>query len=360
MRELVYLGPGKAGWRDGPAVALGSDDAAVVRPLAVSTCDMDAAAMAGLVRLRGPAPLGHEAVAEIVELGDRVNGLSTGQRVIVPWQISCGHCSRCQRSHDAYCTSVPAGSCYGWGPHIQTWRGMARDRVLVPHAQHMLHPVPDGLPNAAATGLGDNLVDAWRAVGPPLQETRGDAVLVVGGVTDWGGSIGLYACAYAQALGVQRTVFVSQSPELRRQAQDLGVEAIAVDGEQYPDLGPSFDVTVDTSGLASGLAFALRSTGPSGTCTCTAGAVHRAAPVPVPVYEMYLRSVTLRTGWVSTRPLIPAPLALVTAGRVDPLAGARIVAWDEAPAALAEPFTKLVFVDSHGNTDPHARGPLAA
>jgi threonine dehydrogenase-like Zn-dependent dehydrogenase len=341
--QLFFTGPSRVEEREPAPATLTSPASAVVRPLAVSTCDMDAVALSGLVRFR-PAPLGHEAVAEVVEVGEGVQRIRPGQRVVVPWQISCGSCSRCLRGQDAHCTSVPPGACYGWGPHVATYGGLLTDTVSVPYADHMLVPLPDGLDPAAAAGLGDNLVDAWRAVGPPLQETGGSSVLVVGGAIDWGGSIGLYAVATATALAADRVVFASQDAGLRARAEQYGAEAVPVVGTSYPDLGHGFDVTVDTSGLREGLGFALRSTGPAGTCTCTAGAVHRGADTPVPVYEMYCRTVTFRTGWVSTRPLMDEPLRLTASGALDPLAVAGVVSWADAPAALSQPFTKVVVV----------------
>ncbi len=214
--------------------------------------------------------------------------------------------------------------------------------MAVPYADHMLVPLPDSVDPVAAAGLGDNLVDAWRAVGPPLAETAGTSVLVVGGVLSWGGSIGLYAVATARALGAERIVFASQDAGLCSSAGNYGAEAVLVEGTEYGDLGRDFDVTVDASGLREGLAFALRSTGPAGTCTCTAGAVHRGADTAVPVYEMYQHSVTMRTGWVSTRPLVEHPLGLLQRGEIDPLTVAQVVSWQDAPAALGQPFTKVV------------------
>lgn len=135
--------------------------------------------------------------------------------------------------------------------------------------------------------------------------------------------------------------FVSHDPGLRAHAERLGVRAVdASDG--YQDLG-AFDVTVDASGLGEGLAFALRSTGPCGNCTCTAGAVHRNQPVPVPVYELYMNVVTFRTGWVHTRSLIDQPLQHIADELFDPTTIARVHDFDDAGSALAEPFTKLIF-----------------
>ena len=52
----------------------------------------------------------------------------------------------------------------GWGPHVARWGGFLAEQVEVPFADHMLVPVPTSLPSTTASGLGDNLVDAWRAI----------------------------------------------------------------------------------------------------------------------------------------------------------------------------------------------------
>jgi threonine dehydrogenase-like Zn-dependent dehydrogenase len=339
MRQLVFEGARQVRWVEVSEPRLTGDGGALVRPLAVSTCDMDAAALSGAVRFRAGTPLGHEGVGVVVDVGDEVTRHAAGDLVVIPWQISCGTCPRCARGQDAHCTGVPAGSCYGWGPHVARWGGFLADLVEVPFADHMLVPLPDGVSPAAGAGLGDNLVDAWRAVGPPLAHTGGGRVLVVGSALADGGSIGVYAAAFAVGLGAE-AVFASPHAHLRAAAESYG--ATAVDAVRR-ELG-TFDVTVETSGVPDALSAALRATGPSGVCTCTAGAVHRGRDVPIPVYEMYMNTVTFHTGWVHTRSLMDEPQAHLAGGMFDPLAIASVVELDACVEALAEPFVKLVVV----------------
>lgn len=341
MRQLVYVGPRRVEWIDAPEPSLSSASSAVVRPLVVSTCDMDAVALSGGIRFRPGTPLGHEGVGVVEAVADGVSHHRPGDVVIVPWQISCGVCERCKRGHDAYCSTVAPGSCYGWGPQVSRWGGFLAERFEVPFADHMLVPVPNGLPLEVAAGLSDNLVDAWRAIGPPLSETRGGSVLIVGPSGDDGGSIGLYAVAFAAAGGADRVVFASRSAVLRRHAAAYGA-TVCVPGDAAFNALEGFDVVVDTSGDAHLLAAAIERVGPHGVVTCTAGAVHRRAPVPLPVYEMYINSVTFKTGWVSTRALVDEPLALAIDGAFDPREIARICSVDDAVEAFAEPFTKLI------------------
>lgn len=341
MRQLVYTGARSVEWREAPDPAITSETGALVRPIVVSTCDMDAIALSGLIRFRAGTPLGHEGVGRVVDVGSAVTTVVPGDLVIIPWQISCGQCGRCRRGHDAYCEAVPDGSCYGWGRHVERWGGFFADLIEVPYADHMLVALPPGMEPAHASGLSDNLVDAWRAVVPPLQENPGGRVLIVGGVVRDGGSIGLYAAAFAVDAGAREVVFVSHEPHLRDQAERLGATSVVAQPD-YPDCG-YFDVTVDTSGSAEGLAFALGSGGPYSTCTCTAGAVHRGAPPHLPVYEMYMNNVSLRTGWVSTRAVMDHAMERVSHRAFDPTVIASTHSFEDAVEALAEPFTKLIF-----------------
>src|SRR5207244_4798772 len=92
VRRLTLDGPGAVRWAEAPDVQLSGADAAVVRPVAVATCDLDVAVLKGRFPLEGPYPFGHEGVAEVVEVGDGVRSVSVGDMVVVPFQISCGKC----------------------------------------------------------------------------------------------------------------------------------------------------------------------------------------------------------------------------------------------------------------------------
>ncbi len=93
MRQLTFVEPGKVEWRDVPDLTLEGDADALVRPLAVATCDLDTALLAGRVPAQGPFGLGHECVAEVTEVGDSVSSVAPGDLVSVPFQISCGECA---------------------------------------------------------------------------------------------------------------------------------------------------------------------------------------------------------------------------------------------------------------------------
>jgi alcohol dehydrogenase len=336
MRSLVCTAPGALEWQDAPQPSLESDRDALVRPVAVATCDLDGAMIGGETPFPAPIVLGHEGVAEVVEVGDAVGSVTPGSLVSVPFQVSCGECEPCRRGRTGNCRSVRGTAMYGFGAVGGDWGGFLSDTVRVPWADHMLVPLPQGLDPVAVASASDNIPDGWRTVGPPLAREPGAAVLVVGGGGP--GSIGLYAAGIAVALGAESVTYVDADAGRRATAAAFGAEAVEPGPER---LGP-FAITVDSSFDPEGLMLALRSTAPDGICTSTG--IYFGEPVPMPLFEMYLKIVTFETGRVHARPAMPAVLELAVHGDFRPQeVTSRVVSWDDAPDALLErDWVKLV------------------
>jgi alcohol dehydrogenase len=331
MQQLTFLEAGSVEWRDVPAPALEDDRQAIVRPLAVATCDLDTALMHGRAPYKGPFGLGHEGVAEIVDVGDHVGSLEPGQTVSISFQIFCGECGPCHEGRSASCESTPPMAMYGLTIGGD-WGGFLSDVVRVPYAEAMLYPLPAGVDPAAAASASDNMPDAWRTVGPQLERHPGAAVLVAGGA----GSIGVYAAGMAIVLGAERVVYADPDPDRRALAASYGAEV--VDG--YPErLGP-FAVTVDASASHDGLGLALRSTAPDGVCTSTG--IYFEQQTPVPLLEMYTKGITFQTGRVHAGPAIPHVLDLIAGGWDPAPVTNRVASWDDAPEALVAERGKLV------------------
>src|SRR3954453_23211549 len=133
-----------------------------------------------------PTPLafGHECVAEVLHTGSDVERVRPGQRVVVPFQISCGACAACPAAHTPNCPAAPPISMYGFGLTGGHWGGAIADELAVPFADGMLVALPEGLDPAAAASVADNVSDGYRHVGPYLPaliaEGRGEEVLIVG------------------------------------------------------------------------------------------------------------------------------------------------------------------------------------
>ena len=236
MRQLTFRGPGKLQWEDVVAPRLtGEGDsagAALVRPLAVATCDLDAAMVSGAAPLPGPFAFGHEFVAEVAEVADGVGSVCPGDRVIVPFQVSCGTCERCRRGLTGSCATAGAGAAFGMAPIARRdWGGALSDLVLVPFADAMLVPLPPGADPATFASVSDNVPDGWRSVAPARASDPGAPVLVVGG----SGDVALYAAAVAVALGSPHVDYVDTDERRLRVAESVGANPAVFDLENPID-----------------------------------------------------------------------------------------------------------------------------
>jgi alcohol dehydrogenase len=333
MRQLEIVGKREVRWNDVPAPRLESDRQALVRPLAVAMCDLDAVFLSGAIPIAEPFALGHECVAEVVEVGDAVQ-VQPGDTVVVPFQISCGECAACARGHSASCRTVPRGSAYGLQPLGGEWGGALADLLRLPFADAML--VPTTLDAVAVASVADNVPDGYRAVAGPLQHWPGEEVLVVGGFAR---SVGLYAAGCAVALGASRVLYADTDPGRLERAAALGAEPLHV--TEWPDKLGRFPITVDASGAHAGLHAALRSTAADGICTSVA--IYFEPATPLPLLEMYTRGCTFHTSRCHARALIPEVLQLIADGGLDPaLVTSAVVGFDAAQDALADLPTKLV------------------
>ncbi|MCO8129439.1 alcohol dehydrogenase catalytic domain-containing protein [Acidimicrobiia bacterium EGI L10123] len=346
MRRLLFEGPGQVRWEDVAAPVLTSPRQALVRPLAVATCDLDIAALTGRFPLAGPYAFGHEGVAEVTVVGDAVTTVAPGDQVVVPFQISCGDCPPCRQSRTGNCTGYPPLSTYGLGAMGgHQWGGLLADLALVPDADAMLVPLPAGIDPEAVASASDNIPDGWRCVGPQLARSPGADVLVVGG-SSGPSSIGLYAAGIAVALGAGRVVYLDEDADRLDIATTLGAEAM--EGPPPSKVG-SFPITVDASGSEIGLRCALNSTAFDGQCTSPS--VYLDDPT-VPMFSMYSRCCTLHTGRVHARAAIPQVLDLVARGFDPSVVTSSVAMWSDAAEALLDAPMKLVVRRTGAPTPP--------
>src|ERR1700729_3902713 len=222
MRQLMFDEPGRYAWREAPDPKITAPRQALVRPLQVACCDLDVAVAHGQAPLPPGYAVGHEGLAEVVAVGDGVSSVRVGDRVVVPFQISCGNCAQCRRGATGSCGSVPLMAMYGLGPLAGlNGGGFMSDLVLVPYADAMLIPLPATVDAIAAASISDNIPDGWRSVGPFKAELAAldpsdRRVLVIGRL-----SIGMYAAGLAAAIGC-RVDYVATDPARLAAVEELG------------------------------------------------------------------------------------------------------------------------------------------
>jgi threonine dehydrogenase-like Zn-dependent dehydrogenase len=301
---------------------------AIVRPVAATTCDVDKMIIVGKSPVPPPFAIGHECVAEVVEVADDVTHVAPGDLVVVPWHIACGRCDRCKAGLYAHCLTVPYMAMYG-APIGGECGGLFSDLVRVPWADAMLVPLPAGLDPVAMASASDNWSLAWRLVAPHLQRTPGARVLILSG-----GSIGLYVCDIAGALGASDRLYVDRDPERRAIAQAYGAEV----ADAIEPIHQGFDIAVEATGRVQELATACCSLVPEGVCE---SAGNHFKPGELPLFQMYLTSVNVRIARDNVRANIPPALAVAQQPDVDPRGVvSHVLDWETLP----EMHTKPVFV----------------
>jgi alcohol dehydrogenase len=336
MRALTAGPGGRLGWRVVPVPLLPGPKGALVRPVAIATCDMDRPLALGATPFPLPLHLGHECVGEVLAVGGEVETVGVGQRVVVPFQISCGGCPACTAGRTANCTAVPPISMYGFGLGGGHWGGAFSDQLAVPYADAMLVPLPEDIDPVAAASVADTVCDGYRHIAPYLPELLDrdpDAdVLILAGQSRqplFSPSTPLYAGLVARALGARHIYLADSRSAVRDHAERLGLQPLRP--AQLPGQ-PLAPLVVDVSGSARGLRTALSKTAPDGICS-SAGGLHRTARIPAAL--MYGRNVTLQISRTHTRMHIPKVLDLIASGRLHPEdVTTNVAPLDDAPSAL--------------------------
>ena len=343
MRALMFRGPMAIAWEEVETPQLMEPRDALVRPIAVARCDLDPAIAIGLYPMPAPFVMGHEMVGEVVAVGEAISNVRLGDKVIVPFQLSCMTCAPCLRGHTNACENVPSGTAFGLGPHGGIDLGGAlAELVRVPWADVMLIPLPEGMDPVAAAGIPDNVSDGYRCVAAPLAERPGAPVLVVGGLAP---SVGLYAVMAALALGAERVVYVDDDAARLELAAAAGAEVVnAKDQWDSLKLAERFPIVVDANVLDPGRNFALRSVEPCGVCTSVSGGASSRSNLPL--QSMYLKGVRYEIGRVHACATARPVLELVSSGALDPARIInKVVPFSEAVEGMILPVTKVVFVN---------------
>ena len=337
MKALQYQGPGTLAWIDAPAPALQEAQDALVKPLAVATCDLDWEIVAGRTPFPAPFLLGHEFVGEVLAIGTAVQHVAIGQRVAVAFQPSCGLCNPCGAGTVSACKAVPPTSMFGVGAVSGDWGGAFAEAIRVPFADHMLVALPEQGAAAQYASASDNVADALRTVADYLVPGEKQRVLILGGYD----SIPLYAVAFARSLGAGEVTYCTKDARAAHNAERLGATVQLV--EQWPNRLAASEVTVCAVQNKSALLAAIRSTVAGGHCTSV---TIFAEDVALPLREMYMRGIHFHTGRVESARVLEGVLEWIGSGRVDPMAvDTAVVSFtDLIPALLDRKAAKVIAI----------------
>jgi threonine dehydrogenase-like Zn-dependent dehydrogenase len=300
--------------------------------------------------------LGHEAMGEVVEVGSAVTELAVGDRVVIPFQVSCGSCWMCREQLYSQCETTQVrehgkgAALFGYSMLYGEVAGGQAEYLRVPQAQFTHIKVPDGPPDERFVYLSDVLPTAWQAVA--YADTPKDGTLVVLGL----GPIGDMCTRIARHLGVENVIGVDLVDERLQRARDRGTPALdlrAVDdlGEEVRDRthGRGADAVIDAVGMeahgspVTSLAHMMTGLLPSVVArplmqragidrlaalysaidlvrrggTISLSGVYGGMADPIPMMELFDKQVQLRMGQANVKRWVPEIMPLLEGD--DPL-----------------------------------------
>jgi threonine dehydrogenase-like Zn-dependent dehydrogenase len=181
--------------------------------------------------------LGHETMGVVQEVGSAAGDLKVGDRVVIPFQMSCGHCWMCDNQLYSQCESTQVtaqktgAALFGYSELYGSVPGGQAEYLRVPQAQFTHIVVPDGPPDSRFVYLSDILPTAWQAVQYAAVPEGGTLVVLgLGPIGDFCTRIALHDRTIGRVIGVDLV------PERLDRAAKRGVEVIDL-REHEDDLG---------------------------------------------------------------------------------------------------------------------------
>ncbi|HWI04570.1 MAG TPA: alcohol dehydrogenase catalytic domain-containing protein, partial [Acidimicrobiales bacterium] len=227
MRAVVWHGKGdvRVDTVDDPKISEPTD--AIVRITSTAICGSDLHLYTKLWPVMDEGDIiGHEPMGIVEEVGDEVPNLRAGDRVVVPFNISCGWCDQCSDQLYSQCSTTQnrslrkGAALFGYTKLYGHVPGAQAEYLRVPQAHFGPIKVPEGPPDHRFLFLSDVLPTAWQAVEYAGVEP-GQTVAVFGL-----GPIGQMCARIAVHKGAARVIGVDKVPERLAMAARHGVEPL--------------------------------------------------------------------------------------------------------------------------------------
>ncbi|TDD08356.1 glutathione-dependent formaldehyde dehydrogenase [Saccharopolyspora terrae] len=249
MKALTWRGPRDVRVENVPDPKLEADTDAIIRVTSSGICGSDLHLYEVLAPFLDPGDiLGHEPMGVVEETGSAVADIAPGDRVVVPFNIACGHCWMCERRLFAQCETTQVrehgsgAALFGYTKLYGSVPGAQAEYLRVPQAQFGPIKVPEGPPDEQFVYLSDVLPTAWQAV-EYADVPKGGTVAVFGL-----GPIGQMAARIALHHGF-RAIGVDRVPERLNMAERHGVRTI--DAAQRDDVADAVRELTDGRGADS-------------------------------------------------------------------------------------------------------------
>ncbi|MBX6343123.1 MAG: glutathione-dependent formaldehyde dehydrogenase, partial [Thermomicrobiaceae bacterium] len=264
MRALCWYGAEDVRVETVPDPEIINPRDAIVRITSTAICGSDLHLYDGYIpTMQAGDILGHEFMGEVVEVGSAVTNLKPGDRVVVPFTISCGHCYFCEHQLWSLCDNsnpnawmaeelwgYSPGGFFGYSHLVGGYAGGQAEYARVPFADTGPIKVPSGLTDEQVLFLSDIFPTGYQAA-EYCDIKPGDVIAV------WGcGPVGQFVIKSAYLLGAERVIAIDRFPERLRMAATEGkaetldymeVDVVEALKEMTGGRGP--DACVDAVGM---------------------------------------------------------------------------------------------------------------
>ncbi|WP_188205566.1 zinc-dependent alcohol dehydrogenase [Alkalibacillus aidingensis] len=343
MKAVTYQGVKEVVVKDVKAPSIQKPDDVIVRLTNTAICGSDLHLIHGMIpNVQPDYIIGHEPMGFVEEVGPEVTKVKKGDRVVVPFNVSCGECWFCQNHLESQCDHAndngEMGAYFGYSGTTGGYPGGQAEYMRVPYGNFTPYKIPEH-----SEVDDDNLVlisDAgttayWSVDNSGMKE--GDTVIILGC-----GPVGLLAQKFAWLKGAGRVIAVDYvSYRLEHAKRTNNVEVINF--EDYENVGAYLheltkggaDVVIDCVGMDGKmtdlefLATGLRLQGGSmGALVMASQAVRKGGNVQVtgvygtrynafPLGDFFMRNVNIRTGQAPVIHYMPHIHDLIQEGKVD-------------------------------------------
>ena len=342
MKALTYQGIRDVKYKEVEDPKIVRSDDIIVKVTSTAICGSDLHLIHGFIpKLKKGSILGHETMGIVEEVGKDVTNVKKGDRVIVPFPVSCGHCWFCEHDLSSQCDNSndhgELGSIYGYSDTFGGYDGGQAEYLRVPYANFGPVVVPDELTDEQVLFLTDVLPTSYW--GTEISNVKpGDTVIVLGS-----GPIGLMAQKWAYYKGAERVIAVDALDyRLNHAKKHNEVEIVNIEdhdntGEYLKEItSGGADSVIDCVGMDGKMSTiekiesVLKLQGGSKSAIEIASqAVRKGGTVGLvgvygakynlfPLGDFFARNVTLKMGQCPAHSYIQPILKLIKEGKIDP------------------------------------------
>ncbi len=234
MKALCWHGKHDIRYDTVPDPVLEHPRDAIIKVSACAICGSDLHLFDGFMPgMKSGDVMGHEFMGEVVDVGAQAQNLTVGDRVVIPFTITCGECDQCKKGNFSVCERTnrnadqaakmfghTTAGLFGYTHLTGGYAGGQAEYVRVPFADSTHVRVPDALSDEQVLFLGDILPTGWQAAKQCDIEPT-DTVAVWGG-----GPVGQMAIQSAILLGARQVICIESVPERLKMARDCGAVTI--------------------------------------------------------------------------------------------------------------------------------------